>query len=82
MELKTHLNSEIEKVVPNAKEHHKLLQQYVDDLLDQRVAKTDMKLRHIITKGIEVNASLFLVKKKNCDIFKSRSNYNAVLILC
>lgn len=56
MELKTHLNSEIEKVVPNAKEHHKLLQQYVDDLLDQRVAKTDMKLRHIITKGIEVNA--------------------------
>ncbi|XP_078796799.1 apolipoprotein B-100 isoform X3 [Oryzias latipes] len=53
VELKTHLNSEIEKVVPNAKEHHKLLQQYVDDLLDQRVAKTDMKLRHIITKGIE-----------------------------
>uniref|UniRef100_A0A3P9M1Z9 Apolipoprotein Ba n=1 Tax=Oryzias latipes TaxID=8090 RepID=A0A3P9M1Z9_ORYLA len=45
VELKTHLNSEIEKVVPNAKEHHKLLQQYVDDLLDQRVAKTDMKLR-------------------------------------
>ncbi|KAF6724379.1 Apolipoprotein B-100, partial [Oryzias melastigma] len=53
VELKTHLNSEIEKIIPNAKERHKLLQQYVDDLLDQRVTNTDMKLRHIVTKGIE-----------------------------
>ncbi|KAJ3613847.1 hypothetical protein NHX12_020092 [Muraenolepis orangiensis] len=53
VELKSDINSEIQKLIPNIENYHRELQQLIDDLLDQRVAKTDMKLRHIVTKGIE-----------------------------
>ncbi|XP_051252201.1 apolipoprotein B-100 [Dicentrarchus labrax] len=53
LELKSDLNSEIQKLIPNVEDHHRELQQLFDHILDQRVAKTDMKLRHIVTKGIE-----------------------------
>ncbi|XP_078030967.1 apolipoprotein B-100 isoform X4 [Epinephelus lanceolatus] len=53
VELKSDLNSEIQKVIPNMEDHHKQLQNLSDHILDQKVAKTDMKLRHIITKGLE-----------------------------
>ncbi|XP_072221414.1 apolipoprotein B-100 [Leuresthes tenuis] len=53
LELKTDLNSEVQKILPNAEEHRRQLQQLIDGILDQQVAKTDMKLRHIVTKGIE-----------------------------
>ncbi|XP_030615071.1 apolipoprotein B-100 [Archocentrus centrarchus] len=53
VELKSDLNSEIQKMIPNAENHRRQLQQLIDDILEQRVAKTDMKLRHIVTKGIE-----------------------------
>ena len=51
-------NSDIQKLIPNIENYHRQLQQYIDALLEQRVAQTDMKLRHIVTKGIEVNSSL------------------------
>lgn len=54
LELKSDLNSEIQNVIPNVEDHHRQLQQLIDHILDQKVAKTDMKLRHIVTKGIEV----------------------------
>ncbi|KAM7404104.1 hypothetical protein PAMA_004499 [Pampus argenteus] len=53
VELKSDLNSEIWKLIPNVEDRHRQLQQLVDDILDQKVAKTDMKLRHIVIKGIE-----------------------------
>ncbi|CAJ1074177.1 apolipoprotein B-100 [Xyrichtys novacula] len=53
LELKSDLNSEIQKLIPNIEDHHRQLQQLIDQILDQKVAKTDMKLRHIVTKGIE-----------------------------
>uniref|UniRef100_A0A8C2XEB4 Apolipoprotein B n=1 Tax=Cyclopterus lumpus TaxID=8103 RepID=A0A8C2XEB4_CYCLU len=53
VELKSDLNSEIQKLILNGEDHHRWLQQLIDHILDQRVAKTDMKLRHIVTKGIE-----------------------------
>lgn len=53
VELKTDLNSEIQ-LIPNLEDHHRQLQQLIDTILDQKVAKTDIKLRHIITKGFEV----------------------------
>ncbi|XP_041668257.1 apolipoprotein B-100 [Cheilinus undulatus] len=53
LELKSDLNSEIQKLIPNIEDHHRQLQQLIDHILDQKVAKTDMKLRHIVTKGIE-----------------------------
>ncbi|KAK2825862.1 hypothetical protein Q5P01_020076 [Channa striata] len=53
VELTLDLNSEIQKLIPSLQEHHRQLQQHIDNTLDQKVAKTDMKLRHIVTKGIE-----------------------------
>lgn len=53
VELKSDLNSEIHKLIQD-EDYHEQLQQLIDDILDQKVAKTDMKLRHIVTKGIEV----------------------------
>lgn len=54
LELKSDMNSDIQKLIPNIEDHHRQLQQFIDHMLDQQVAKTDMKLRHIVTKGIEV----------------------------
>uniref|UniRef100_A0A667Z134 Apolipoprotein B n=1 Tax=Myripristis murdjan TaxID=586833 RepID=A0A667Z134_9TELE len=51
VEVNSDLNSEIQKL--NIENYHRQLQQLIDDILDQKVAKTDMKLRHIVTKGIE-----------------------------
>ena len=56
VEINSDTNSEIQKLIPNIENYHRELQQLIDDLLDQRVAKTDMKLRHIVTKGIEVKS--------------------------
>ncbi|XP_047467540.1 apolipoprotein B-100 [Mugil cephalus] len=53
VELKSDANSEIHKIIPNAEDHYRHLQQQIDKILDQKVAKTDMKLRHIVTKLIE-----------------------------
>lgn len=52
VEVNSDLNSEIQKL--NIENYHRQLQQLIDDILDQKVAKTDMKLRHIVSKGIEV----------------------------
>ncbi|KAF3844295.1 hypothetical protein F7725_007458 [Dissostichus mawsoni] len=53
VELKSDMNIEIHKLIPSIVDHHRQLQQLIDHILDQTVAKTDMKLRHIVTKGIE-----------------------------
>ncbi|XP_068451587.1 apolipoprotein B-100 [Clinocottus analis] len=53
VEIKSDLNSEIQKLIPNGEDHLRRLQQLIDHILDQKVAKTDMKLRHIVTKGFE-----------------------------
>ncbi|XP_014878835.1 apolipoprotein B-100 [Poecilia latipinna] len=53
LELRTDLTAEIKKMIPHAEDRHMQLQKLIDDMLEQKVAKTDMKLRHIVTKGIE-----------------------------
>ncbi|XP_075993729.1 apolipoprotein B-100 [Genypterus blacodes] len=53
LELNSDLNSEVMKLMPDTENYYRQLQQLLDDMLDQKVAKTDMKLRHIVTKGIE-----------------------------
>ncbi|XP_056447304.1 apolipoprotein B-100 isoform X2 [Gadus chalcogrammus] len=53
VEMNSDTNSDIQKLIPNIENYHRQLQQHIDALLDQRVAQTDMKLRHIVTKGIE-----------------------------
>ncbi|CAN9502027.1 unnamed protein product [Ophioblennius macclurei] len=53
LEMKSDFNSEIQKLIPTLENHHRQLQQLIDNMLDQKVTNTDMKLRHIVTKGIE-----------------------------
>ncbi|KAM8915788.1 apolipoprotein B-100 isoform 2-T3 [Spinachia spinachia] len=53
VELKSDLNSEIQKFIVNIDDYHNRLQKIIDNILEKKVAKTDMKLRHIVIKGIE-----------------------------
>ncbi|KAJ8387939.1 hypothetical protein AAFF_G00148730 [Aldrovandia affinis] len=53
VEVKSDLSSEILKLLPETEVYQRRFQTIIDDLLDQRVAKTDMKLRHIVSKAIE-----------------------------
>ena len=54
LEVKSDLSSEITKLLPETEVYRTRLQEVIDELLDQRVAKTDMKVRHIVSKAIEV----------------------------
>ncbi|XP_041928257.1 apolipoprotein B-100 [Alosa sapidissima] len=53
VELKSDLNSDFDKLFPNMEGMRNNLQSAIDDMLDQKVPKTDMKLRHIVSKGFE-----------------------------
>lgn len=55
LELKSDVNSEVTKLIPDGENYRNQLQMLIDDILDRKVAKTDMKLRHIVSKGIEVS---------------------------
>uniref|UniRef100_A0A8C8EM27 Vitellogenin domain-containing protein n=1 Tax=Oncorhynchus tshawytscha TaxID=74940 RepID=A0A8C8EM27_ONCTS len=54
-EVKSDMNSEIQNILPHAEAFQKM----VSDVLDQQVGQTDMKVRHILTKSVEV-----ILKKK------------------
>lgn len=62
MEMKSDLNSDVWNLIPNVEDHHRHLQQLLDHFLDQQVAMTDMKYRHIVSKLIVVILSLFILK--------------------
>lgn len=62
LEMKSDLNSDVWNLIPNVQGHHRHLQQLLDHVLDQRVAMTDMKYRHIVSKLIVVILSLFMPK--------------------
>lgn len=40
-----------------------LIKNYGNDLLDMQVGQTDMKVRHIFKKFVEVHTNVFLKKK-------------------
>ena len=48
------MNSEIHKLLPYTEDIQKWLILLSEDIMDHKVAKTDMKLRHIYTKALEV----------------------------
>lgn len=60
LEIKSDLNSDLWNLIPNVEDHHRHLQQLLDHVLDQRVAMTDMKYRHIVSKLIVVILSNFI----------------------
>ncbi|KAK6488577.1 apolipoprotein B-100-like [Huso huso] len=53
LEMKSDIHSDIKKLLPDFSHYQNSLQKYTDDILEQKVAKTDMKLRHIVSKSIE-----------------------------
>eukprot|EP00066_Takifugu_rubripes_P028979 XP_011618245.1 PREDICTED: apolipoprotein B-100-like [Takifugu rubripes] len=59
--LKSDLSSRIRKLLPNVEDHRRRLQHLMDLVLDRQVTMTDMKYRHIISKGIEA-ANIWLEK--------------------
>lgn len=60
VQVKSDVSTEIQKMLPSTEAVQNWLQQFSQDILDQKVVKTDMKLRHIYNKAIEVQK-----KKKN-----------------
>lgn len=57
LEMKSDTNTEVEKLFPNLEVYRSQLQASIDAMLDQKVTKTDMKLRHIVSKGLEVRVT-------------------------
>lgn len=54
MAMKSDIESEIQKLMPNATPLQSHLDQVFDDIMEHKVVKTDMKLRHIYAKLWEV----------------------------
>lgn len=55
VKLMSKVNADTEVLVDYNDALQAWLRQVVEDVMDQRVVKTDMKLRHILNKGLEVN---------------------------
>lgn len=55
-EIKSDINSEIQNILPNAEAIEKM----INDVLDLQLGQTDMKVRHILTKSVEVICNLNL----------------------
>ncbi|XP_020795614.2 LOW QUALITY PROTEIN: apolipoprotein B-100-like [Boleophthalmus pectinirostris] len=53
VKLMSRVNAETKVLVDYSKAARDWLQLFVSDVMDQRVVNTDMKLRHIISKGLE-----------------------------
>ncbi|KAL0965050.1 hypothetical protein UPYG_G00276120 [Umbra pygmaea] len=65
------MGSEIQKLLPHTEALQTWLKQVSDDLLDQQVVKTDMKLRHIFTKSLEAGSNWMNKMNFNCPMFKT-----------
>lgn len=49
-EVKSDVDSEILSILP----HADMIDKYVNDILEIQVGETDMKVRHLLTKSVEV----------------------------
>lgn len=54
IEMKSYIDSEIQKLMPNAAPLQSSLYQAFDNIMEHKVVKTDMKIRHIYAKLWEV----------------------------
>lgn len=54
IEMKSDIDSEIQKLMPNVAPLQSRLDQVFDDIMEHKVVRTDMKLRHIYAKLWEV----------------------------
>ena len=54
VQLKSKMSADTKTMVPYTDALQAWLRQVVEDVMDQQIVKTDMKLRHIFNKGLEV----------------------------
>lgn len=54
VQLVSNMGSEIQNLIPYTEALQAWLKQLSEDILDQQVVRTDMKLRHIFIKSLEV----------------------------
>ncbi|XP_010876759.2 apolipoprotein B-100 [Esox lucius] len=69
--LKSDMGSEIQKLIPNTEALQAWLKQFSDDILDHQVVKTDMKLRHILTKSLEAGNKWMDKMSFECPVVKT-----------
>ncbi|KAM4600709.1 apolipoprotein B-100-like [Polymixia lowei] len=55
VQLISNMNSDVKDLVPYTEAPRAWLEQVVEDVMNQKVVKTDMKLRHIFTKALEAS---------------------------
>lgn len=55
VQLISNMNADTKILVPYTEALQAWLRQFVEDVMDQHVIKTDMKMRHIFNKAVEVN---------------------------
>lgn len=59
VQLMSNMNADTKILVPYTEALQAWLRHFVENVMDQQVVKTDMKLRHIFSKAVEV------IKKKH-----------------
>ena len=50
----SNMNADTKVLVPHTVTLQTMLGQFLEDVMDQQVVKTDMKLGHIVNKAVEV----------------------------
>ncbi|KAJ7988062.1 hypothetical protein DPEC_G00319740 [Dallia pectoralis] len=79
--LKSDMGSEIQKLLPNTEALQASLRQLSDNILDQQVVETDMKLRHIFTKSLEACNNWMNKMNFECPMVKTLKNNMPVLAM-
>lgn len=54
IQLMSNMNADTKIMVQYTEALQAWLRQFVEDVMDQKVVKTDMKLRHVVNKALEV----------------------------
>lgn len=60
----SNMNADTKVLVPHTETLQTWLRQFLEDVMDQQVVKTDMKLRHIVNKAVEVINNKRIYRKK------------------
>lgn len=61
VQLMSNMNADTKMLVPYNDAFQAWVKQVVEDVMDQQIVKTDMKLRHIFNKAVEVKKNEIIV---------------------
>lgn len=76
VQLVSNVNADTKILVPYTEALQVWLRQFGEDVMDQQVVKTDMKLRHIFNKAVEVrgcnNLNYFIISLLGSIFFQNK----------